>query len=411
MKRKNGKKKTAIVASSVALLTVLAGTFAWQSYTEWVKNHLQSRGYEEGRVTIVEKFDPETPIDEAVNGEITKEVSVVNTSSTDAFIRVSFEEMLHKLEDTAAGLGYASESAAAFPVIINATEYVTTYTDKTADLVIYDTVGGTSQTVPSNLKLYVSADDTNAVLINERTLKVAELPTDFDYNKASAKMPVLSGSFDADTAVVAQKVTGEVVKDAAGNYVVYQTAASADLALAYWGYGVGLGAKEDADWAGANVNVPNPTALSQGTVTPGVSTTSAIAGSDISFITPNVTTTKPTAGSAPVADWYFDSTDGYFYYTKVLPSGSTTSASMMDAIKFPSATDREDYKLASYNLYVGLESIPAARSAVTAASNNGALIGSVQTEGNKTWVSNGSGWGLTDAQLTAYYESLATVVE
>lgn len=404
MKKKNSKKKIAILGSLLALIAVLAGTFAWQSYTEWVKNHLQSRGYEEGRVTVVENFNPETPIDELEGGRATKEVNVVNTSSANAFVRISFEEMLHKLEETAAGKGYTTIDAAKFPVAFNAQEYLTNYTDKTADLAIYDVAGGTVQSAPATLKLYVSQDDKTAVLFNLRALKKAELPTDFDPEKANASMPLVSGSWAADDAVVAQKVTGEVKKDASGKYVVYQTAATEDLSLRYWGYGVGLGAKTEADWAGVNVNV-------SATVTPGTPGTSSIAGSGITFEQPNVTTTKPTAGSTPAADWYYDTTDGYFYYTKVLVSGSTTNASVMDAIVFPDATTRQDYKLASYNLYVGLESIPAAKSAVVAPSNQGALVGTPTVDGNKTWVSNGSGWGLTDSQLVAYYQSIATIVE
>lgn len=57
MKKGKNKKKIAIATALLALLAIFAGTFAWQSYTEWVKNHMQSRGYEEGRVTIVEEFD------------------------------------------------------------------------------------------------------------------------------------------------------------------------------------------------------------------------------------------------------------------------------------------------------------------------------------------------------------------
>lgn len=402
---KNRKKKVALISALLALFAILAGTFAWTSYTEWVKNHMQSRGYEEGRVTIVEEFPEDQLID--VDGTLTKKVNVANTSSADSFIRISFEEMLNKLANGAEGKGYESIADAKFPVIINDTEYRAsgTYEDKTSDLVIYeDNTKTDTVTAPGTLKLYVTPDGKTAVLVNQRTITAAELPEDFDPEKTSAKMPIISGDWGTSV-VVAQKVTGAVVKNTNGKFEVIAATGNEDTSLRYWGYGVDVGSIVQADWAGVNVNV---TATVAHPATFGVS---AIANSGITFTQADVTTTAPTVGNAPAADWFYNAADGYFYYTKVLPAGSTTSSSVLEEINFPDADTDETYKVASYNLYVGLESIPATQSALEAATNGGAFNGTPTVEGSKTWISNESGWGLTAGPLLEYFKSIATIVE
>ena len=415
MKRKNNKKKIAIVSSLLALLAILAGTFAWTSYTEWVRNHMQSKGFEAGRVTIVEEFNPpKGGIEESP--EVTKKVNVVNTTSDDAFVRVSFEEVLHKLADGANKKVYGTTGDAKFPVIIDSSEYrnPAVYNDKSTDLVIKTAKGGsvvapnTLLVAGETLKLYVTPDDSKGVLIVEKPMKKAAFPDNFDFEGHTAAIPVISGSFGtADNAVVAQKVSALVEKQPDGSYEVYTgeyTDADADMKnLGFWGYGVDKGTMTEADWAGATVNVSASVTVGAGTL--GQSKLDA----NIKFAQADVVTTLPAPGTGQ-DKWYYNATDGYFYYLNVLTAGATTT-SVMEKVTFPTVATDPTYYVAAYDLWVGLEAIPASQSALTAASNGGAFVGTPTVEGNKTWESNGSGWGLTDTTLLNYFNPLATIVE
>ncbi|MGX4686993.1 hypothetical protein JNUCC83_08830 [Vagococcus sp. JNUCC 83] len=402
MKGRNEKSKKKRIAATTGLLAVLAlfaGTFAWQSYTEWVKNHMQSRGYEEGKVTIVENFKP-LPIDE--NPTITKDVKVINTSSSDSFVRISFEEMLNKLASGAVAKGYSNAADAKFPVIVNPKTYTDAQTGYTlvdnSKFVIKDSTGKTVAT-PSGLKFYISADDKTAGFFIENQLKKADFPKNFDFLVNDATVPVVSGSFANDDAVVAQKVTGKVEKQVDGTYVAYTDKyANDEDNFKIWGYGVSVDAPKEADWAGNNVNVT-------ATQTPGTPGTSSV-DTGIKFLQDEVSSTDWSK------DWYYDTTNGYFYYTKVLKAGETTSSAVLKSITFPDAKTDQTYKVASYDLYVGLEAIPAAKSTLKAASNGGKFSGTPTVEGNKSWESNGFGWGLADNdEVYKHFESLATIVE
>lgn len=410
-KNKSKKKKIAVVTSLLALVAMLAGTFAWTSYTEWVKNHMQSRGYEEGRVTIIEEFDGDKkPIDE--NPVIKKDVKVVNTSSADAFVRVSFEEMLQKLTAGAKTQAYGNVDAASFPVIFNASEYKDTYTDKTEFLKVLheDGTPALPEERAEGLTLYVSSDEKNAVLLNKVSMSDTDWPKDFNLEQKDSVVPLFSGSWKGGDAVVAQKVTGAVTKQTDGSWVVYTNKykdTEADKNIGYWGYGQGLGKLMEHNWAGFNQNL----STEAGDTRPGDAdlAKSAIADSGITFTMGEITTTKPTVAAGADKDWYYNSADGYFYYTKALKAGTTTDSSVIKEINFDLTTD-DSFKVASYNLHVGLEAIPAAQSAIVAESKFGELT-TPTVEGSKSWERNGSGWGLTDTELVDYYNSIATIVE
>lgn len=402
-KKKSNKRKVAILTTLIALFAILAGTFAWKSYTEWVKNHMQSRGYEEGRVTIVENFKPQ-PIDE--NPKITKDVKVVNTSSSDSFVRISFEEMLQKLAAGAQAQGYDDASKTGFPVIVNSTMYTNNdagYTLLADNQFAIKKADGTAVATPAGLKVYISADGNSAGLYIEKSMLASDFPKNFDFLANDATVPVVSGSFAGGDAKVAQKVTGKVEKQPDGTYVFYTDKYTKEEEnFRVWGYGKGLDTAKEADWAGENQFVTATVAA--GTV--GQSSVDA----GITFEQPDVDGAATDIKTA-TKDWFYNKGDGYFYYTKVLKAGATTT-SVMKSVSFPDATTDQTFKMASYDLYVGLEAIPATQAALSAASNGGKLGSGAVTEGNKTWESNGAGWGLAVASdLYKYFAPLATITE
>lgn len=85
---KESKPFVASLTLLSAVCVIAAGTYAFTSYTEWVKNHFQSNGSALD-VRIVEVFDEEVVVP---NVDITKEVKVKNTSSFKGLIRVKLDE-------------------------------------------------------------------------------------------------------------------------------------------------------------------------------------------------------------------------------------------------------------------------------------------------------------------------------
>ncbi|WP_314059806.1 hypothetical protein [uncultured Vagococcus sp.] len=404
--KQNKKKKVALILTALALLTLIMGTFAWTSYTEWVKNHMQSKGFEDGRVSIVEEF-PDTEI--GVGGTLTKKVNVTNSTSTDALVRVSFEEMLHNLEDTAtAAAGYSTTDAAGFPIIFNAAEFTKTgsqWTDKSTDLTIDDVVA------PSDIRLYVNDD--KAVIFREIKMNASQWPEGFVFEDTKIpNVPVISGSFVTGTkeAVVAQKMSGVILKKAATGKWNVETTHGTDP-LAYWGFGAVLGTKTDADWAGQNVFVSTPASSPSQTA---ANYSQSLIDGDINFTMTSVTTDLTNIKGEK---WFYDEESGYFYYLDTLVSSSTTTNAVLEAITFPA--NNQKFNIASYDLYLGMEAIPAALSALTEASNGGSFASGVTPtpdKDGKIWESNGFGWGLdagkaNEAALIKYFTAKVTIVE
>lgn len=74
-----------------SLIILINATLAWSSYSEWVKNHVQSNP-EDIAVQITEKFDQGSVLSFETNTE--KSVKVKNLSNRNAIIRVRFSESL-----------------------------------------------------------------------------------------------------------------------------------------------------------------------------------------------------------------------------------------------------------------------------------------------------------------------------
>lgn len=410
---KKNKKKAGVVLTGAALLAIIAGTFAWTSYTEWVKNHMQSSGIEEGKVSIVEIFP-----DPIIKPDMTKKVSISNASSVDVFVRVSFEEMLHRLDDNAEGKGYKTLDTADFPVVINAVDYKSSgvgeksaagWEDISNLLTINDAVVPIAENKEGSnpgkdgYKLY-KKDDSYALIYVEKMSKKAGVtthywPASMEFDLTQETIPTYTGDYTKDDeAQIARKVTGHAIKKPSGK-INFTENTGADTDLQYFGYGKGLKDMVEKDWAGENVNV----------------TTSAITPQPANKFNVSATDEKVTFGMGNVSndatisnakDWWYNDKDGFFYYTKALKANSTTSNTVLESVHFPTTPDgklENSFKVASYNLFVGMEAIPAYQSALQA-TYDGQQIGSV---GDAT--SNGSGWGLVPGSSNGVYEYFANI--
>lgn len=90
-KRKKNRKAVLATSCIMAALIVASSTFAWFTSKDEVTNKLTATA--DYGVTLVEDFKP--PKDMTPGQEVNKDVSVVNTGSVDAYVRMSLEEVMN----------------------------------------------------------------------------------------------------------------------------------------------------------------------------------------------------------------------------------------------------------------------------------------------------------------------------
>ncbi|MFY8330274.1 hypothetical protein [Vagococcus carniphilus] len=445
-KGKDGQKKKLLsILAALILILALSGTYAWKSYTDWVRNHMQSLGFDSGKVTIVEEFTP--PVITGEGGTITKKVDVLNSTPVASFVRVSMEEQISKLADGATdSAAYKTPEEAGFPVIFDAKEYYlgAEATREWKDMSAKLRVDGAA--APAGLKLFVKGTGANAesALVFETTVKSDSFPANFNFKDEKFLIPVrpemnyakdykeyqieeldkLQKKDGKSEVKVAQKVSGLVERNTANDTYDVKTThvdgSAADKNLAYWGYKTKVNnALKEADWAGKNVFVKagTPVTPQKGTafdngkvgslvsdkITINYSTAGVVAGKGASF------DFKANLGNAK---WFYNEDDGYFYYMTPLTSGTQTGASVINSITF--AKD-PTFNLVAYDLHVGSEAIPASRIMLTTGSKGGNISDAnkvTYNEKNKVTESNGAGFGLTKdkhGNLLEYLSGQATI--
>jgi alternate signal-mediated exported protein len=423
---KSKKKKVLGILAALALILSLAGTYAWQSYTDWVKNHMQSLGFDSGDVTIVEDFDPDEPI--KPGGKIKKKIDVVNTTPVEAFVRVSFEEQIDRLKAGATNaVAFADKDKTGFPVVTDAKSYYlagTAWKDETSKLLVV--TGSNKVAAPAGLKLFVNGKE--SVLVYERTVEKKDFPVNFVFTDTKFELPVrptpgesatdhekrqkeelgklASGAIN--TIAVAQKVSGHVLRDVqADKYEVKTDDTDPKLNLGYWGYTTTVdGTLTEFDWTTTNawVNTPgNPTDPTKQPIFTATSVQSKLTDNPpiINFEAGNIIVGDANSYVFKDTDkgkWFYNTKDGYFYLLSPLSSGTQTNASLTKDIEFP---DAAEYNLAAYDLHVGSEAIPAMRSMLSADSTFGKVdkqddIDKYNLTGKVT-LSNGSGFEMKDS--------------
>ncbi|MEG0256021.1 hypothetical protein [Vagococcus sp.] len=401
--KKGQKKKLLTILAGLMLILMLAGTYAWKSYTDWVRNHMQSLGFDSGKVTIVENFKPKPVLP---NEKMIKEVDVLNSTPVNAFVRVSFEEQLSKLADGAAkSAGYTKADEAGFPTIFDAKSYYeakSSWIDKTEYLRINE-ADNKASVVDPNLRLFVNGEGKNAqaALLRVVEIKGDAFPTNFifentdypiptivegaanaqDYKaKQSANLTKLAGK--TETVKVAQKVTGHVERITEKDIYLVKTQSGLDAgkpvtddkALAIWGYKSNIApGLQEADWAGEKVWVnTDAKEFDKVNFVPGAAGELKTASKIDSDLTFNFGESNIISGSGKAFEfkeehknkWFYNTDDGYFYYLSALPSGTQTNATVLNSIQFP---DKPEYFLSAYDVHVGSEAIPAQRAMLTTA--------------------------------------------
>jgi predicted ribosomally synthesized peptide with SipW-like signal peptide len=369
--RKN-KKLIGAMAVVLAVMTAFsAATFAWFTSKDSVTNHLETDKLTNGDVKIVETWDPEDGKHFDPNTEVNKDVGAINTGSADAFVRISFEEVLNKLQDglpisltnpgVTTGTG-AYAGLALVPQQVDITAY-SGYTELTAASTVFTNI---ASLLPLTTGLHV-VYKANSVTDSFGTKTTYNFAAYYEY--ATGKYQKV----DLPTATVVYDDKGTTTTADDTNVlnlgaVQYQYLARANEAKADWLVGDSNDTPADLfhdsdDFTNSVLGVDaNPR-----------NNTWALTDSAKKFIrlifTDNVSFAASPA-SVATGDWWYNEDDGWFYYIGVLEPGTATAHNLLDAL-YLSDLATSEYSDLSFDLTAKSEAIQALADALSATSAGG----------------------------------------
>ena len=358
MKLKKNRKFLVATAIILALVIGASATFAWVTSSAQLANEFKNDGFGSASngMTIIEnqdKFDFKIGVPQA------KEVSVLNTTGSPMLARVSFEEMIKLLDSDNAYADYewtasATKAAGFEPVPFKASD-VSTWTPITWT------------GAPTGVTVKTPNPGASAPLC-------AVIYTDSLSKTWVAKF---------DTKPIYDPDTTTITGTPAVKYAYYKTG------TAY--YNTWNTKHNYSTWSTATpwgTNKPAATTFdftlktSKSSLAPtGAGYPAAVAAeaAKIKFIYDAL---KATA-TADSASWFYNENDGYFYYMKVIPGGSS-SAMLLKELELTSAATAKMWEKYEYTLVVCVEGIQATKEALSDTASLG----------------DASGWGLTGTLLT-----------
>lgn len=371
LSKKNKKKVILGAVGALALMTVLSGTFAWLNYQDQRINRFKTQQITDGSVTINENF---TPPEKWVPGTtIPKEVSVSNTGNENVLARISYEEVLNVLKEGGAQELKATPAASAadLPVKFNANAYadyaripasaitVTGGGTLPADLVVKGKETFDPQTGLSGTYAFYYIYDKTAG--KEKYQKVtAELSIASMGSEGSANTYTIN-----NVNYHTYKGTENIVKDWAGDHTILgKKGEKYGVSYDYTAetLGVTLPSKTPASATNVPTAVPSLKGANYvGNIQADANLANATGGKIlVTYGTLATAPTQPTDNKK----WYYEPSDGYFYYLAEIKSGETTK----DLIKEVTldGTAGESYADVIFDLIVNLESIQAVKEAITA---------------------------------------------
>jgi predicted ribosomally synthesized peptide with SipW-like signal peptide len=343
--KKMNKKRTIAAASGFALLAILAGTFAWFQSSDSETNHFEGQIATGDDIEVVETFTPPTDWE----GEVAKKVTIANIGSYDQIVRVTFDESLAKLKDH------------------------------------------------ESKKITTGADLEGKTLVNTYLVPGTALPTSADFTDSTfeGSAPTISVSTGSFTGTYTLKVKENKVTEPITNEITYtyryvweRNDGKLFHASGITGFdrndsdeikirsGAASLSYVDLDYAAATTgdwttDPYNPAFTAAGTNAWNVN---SMIDNNIQ-ITFNNITDDPT-----VADkWYFNTADGYFYYTSLVSAGKSTTQ-IINSVALVGNYDNSYSKL-KYDLTVNAKGIQAFHGAVDewVGTSNPALTAALKT--------------------------------
>lgn len=316
--RKRKNKLILSVSIIMAIIIAIAATYSWFTSSDFVSNRLQTGQITDGSVQLAEVFEP--PLTWLPGQNITKQVSVVNHGDASVIVRVSFEEVLKKLGNAGKQTDAASPDIVGGKIPVNVV--VSGYTAANGWQSITD-LGLTATGVPNDVTVLG-----RKAVENGRTSYgfVIFYPTTYDSKS------------------IHQKVTAD--------FKVTNTALTVSNVKYYF-----FDAKTETqkDWAGENVKVGKaPYTVGPIAVTPpSLSDIKHLtADSNIKLNFANLAEDVMTDGK-----WWYNSTDGYFYYMGKLGAGQETPKLLSSLLLAGEVDNTDPYALMDLDLIVTMEAI------------------------------------------------------
>lgn len=353
---KNRKKKPLIMTMCVvfALITVLAGTFAWFTSQDEVKNRLQTSKLTDGDVTIVEAFDPDDKLEPGV--AVNKQAGAINTGDADALVRMSFEEALTKLKDGTQvynAAKYANETGY-IPELVN----IDAYEDWT---VLTGTALGQTDTnafdaLPAGITVVYqkTAADANTNADKYRfaayaTLALGTTPETYQYQRVEISQEAFSVVDGKLKITLDNGLTGTDKVDYF-NFITLQIDPLAPITY---------------DWTNPTAGAKTFAALTEPTtpLNPNNATRSLSSEYIQLIFGTNVITTLDATAENNDGKWYYNAADGWFYYMGTLESGQSTG-NLLEKVYMNQAADKS-FSHTEFDLTVKMEGIQAVKDAVT----------------------------------------------
>lgn len=372
------KKKFLVVASALALIAIGAGTFAWFTSKDNVKNHFEGE-IAGNDIVIVETFVP--PTNWKPGDGIKKEAAVQNNAEYNSLIRVSFEEKIEKLlkdnEIRFDGVNYTwtGDNAPA--------------TDPTNPVIIPSSADFTSEkqgftlVAPANYPEFADVkvgDTTYKFNLYEKLTKPA-----IEAIPESAGVPA-QPAVPGEYAYAGQwvSITDPTVKARAylTNEAGVITRNKDNTAKIEFPVGfqpsISLVDKTYApavvkDWVTGAYSATKPTGMGTDKAASLVDTMI-----ELGFKADSINNTTPTPGL-----WYFNAEDNYFYFIGNVAPGNQT-AQLLDSVTLSQNADNS-YSLLKYDLNVKAEGIQAMKAAVDTwlpGSTNTALVDALKGVAN-----------------------------
>ena len=343
------QNKPIVLAMAIifALITAVSATFAWFTSKDSVTNHLETDQFTNGDVKIVEVFDPADPLNPGV--DVNKDVGAVNTGSSDALLRISFAEVLRKLDNggkPSAANALWNGGTTSIPQLFDSKALATggAYTAANGWENITAAPAGTFDIsklgIPSGVtvlyKATVIGTKTSYQFVAYGTITAQVPATKYDglYQNVTA-------DFQYDKATKEVTVTN-------GNWGFWQfTLPNSDTKVKW----AELLAFADIDQSFGTETLPT-------IILP---RTAAQSDPLIEMLFTNAVTTNLTQCND--GDWWYNQADGYFYYIGKIGSGQSTKNNLLDAVGLNANADSAYCNL-NYDLIVKMESIQNVKEAI-----------------------------------------------
>ena len=366
------KHKSLILAMAIilAIATIAsASTFAWFTASDTAVNKLSNKQYGNDSVKIWEVFDPDTPLEPGV--KVRKDVGAINTGDVPAVVRISFAEVLEKINDAAgqypaiktakwtdAGLSATPKNV---PALFNGSSFesdATWITLTAANFGTYFT--GTAPSFPADIvikfKETTVTESTGLVrkYYNFAYYSIALTSADADYNGKYQKVQPIGWSFNNAARTLTwtgwEYVTFNMLNsNVKWGALTHPTVQPESVFL--------QNQPANADFiAGAAPAPPLRTASRLDLVNKYIEL----------FFTAAV---KTDLSTCVLGDWWYNANDGYFYYIGLLAPAATTNMLLSNVAMSAAASNIEgnDYSGLHYDLIVKMNAIQGVDLALTSA--------------------------------------------